>query len=86
MYFIIGKFAQRVPEVPASYFEKTWENPHLPDEENGDVMLGNLLGRMTSGPVVKSEEMQQIEKLDMLYYDERNQVWVYDSFVHTHTL
>jgi len=77
VYFVIGKFAQRVPEVSVGYFEKTWVNPNLPDEESGYVKLGDLLGRMTDVPFVKTVEMELVEKLGVLFYDERRQVWVY---------
>ncbi|MDR2190658.1 MAG: hypothetical protein LBP53_05775 [Candidatus Peribacteria bacterium] len=44
VYFIIGKHAQTVPEVPDSYFDKTREHPNLLDEENGYEQLRKLIG------------------------------------------
>jgi hypothetical protein len=44
VYFIIGKQAQTVPEVPDTYFDNTRENPNLPEEENGYEQLRKLIG------------------------------------------
>ena len=39
-YFLIGKQSQQPPEIiPDSYFETTWLDPNLPDEENGYIQF-----------------------------------------------
>jgi hypothetical protein len=65
VYFIIGKQAQTVPFIPDSYFDKTRENPQLPDEENGYEQLRKLIGD-TYNPL--SDD--QMEKYPFVYKTE----------------
>jgi hypothetical protein len=56
-YFLVGKRHQSVSEVPATYFERMWVNPNLPDEENGYLQLENLIGTSLN-PLSKEQEVQ----------------------------
>jgi hypothetical protein len=55
VYFVIGKVAQRVVDVPPSYFEKTRVNLDLPDAENGNEQMKKLMGT-TMAPLSEEEQ------------------------------
>jgi preprotein translocase subunit YajC len=67
-YFLIGKQAQQPPEIiPDSYFETTWLNPNLPDEENGYIQFGELFGTTRTDTETQKliEEKYPYTKLEM---------------------
>lgn len=67
VYFIIGRQAQMLPEVPDTYFDKTRENPNLPEAENGYEELRKLIGDVYT-PL--EEQKIIMEKYPFIYQTE----------------
>ncbi|MDR0860850.1 MAG: hypothetical protein LBO09_07990 [Candidatus Peribacteria bacterium] len=62
VYFLVGKYSQSVPEIPASYFDRPRRNENLFAEENGYEQIKKLIGTTTT-PLSKEE----MEKYPFVY-------------------